>query len=115
MPEIICLPCAKSVVDMYHFKQNCEKADEALRNHFGKSPPPHEEEEQQVAMETHHDEEEKAPGIKEHVNLEGENENQQDVKDDGQNEEYLKEGMKGYEFETVPEGEKFNVYIHSVF
>lgn len=38
MPEQICTQCAEKAVEMYIFKQNCERADTALRQQLGKSP-----------------------------------------------------------------------------
>lgn len=38
MPEQICTQCAEKAVEMYIFKQNCERADAVLREQLGKSP-----------------------------------------------------------------------------
>lgn len=38
MPEQICTQCAEKAVELYLFKQNCERTDAALRQQLGKSP-----------------------------------------------------------------------------
>lgn len=38
LPEQICTQCADKAVQLYLFKENCERADAALRQQLGKSP-----------------------------------------------------------------------------